>query len=123
MECNFEYDQESDCLIARCQGDITIRFLRDYKAEVLRKAQKHDCMCVLNDFRNMELEMTIGEIYEWQNIVMIEGLDRKWRRAIVAKEQYMDDIKFYETASENRGYRVKVFTEFDDAINWLKSEK
>ena len=123
MECNFEYDPESDCLISRCQGDITIRFLRDYKIEVLNKAQKHDCMCVLNDFRDMELEMTIGEIYEWQKIIMIEGLDHKWRRAIVVKDKHMDDVKFYETASVNWGYRVKVFAEFEDAINWLKSEK
>jgi hypothetical protein len=120
MECNVDYDHENDILIAGCQGSLKTEHFRDYSDEILRKLQEHNCIQLLNDFRNVRIEMTIGEIFEWHTTLIKDGLNRKLKRAIVTTEQYLEDVRFYENVGENMGYRVKAFTEFDDAINWLK---
>jgi hypothetical protein len=34
-----------------------------------------------------------------------------------------EEVKFYEIACHNRGYKVKIFTEKQDALNWLRSSQ
>ncbi len=121
MEYTIEYDQENDCLIGCFQGVFSsTSFYSNYVEELRRKAQEHDCLRILHDFRNVRIEMNITELHAFSNEMRNERIDPKWKRALVVAPQYLKDSKFFETAAVNRGHRVEVFASFDDAVEWLK---
>ena len=123
MEYNVEYDQENDILIARYQGVLEIESLINLAKVITKKGQEHDCKRLLNDFRHASIEVDTMELFNVADQLKSEGFDRKWKRATVIAEQYRGHLRFYETVAFNRGHRVRVVTELDEAINWLKSEK
>ena len=120
MECSVSYDQENDCLIAHCQGIMDKEGQKKHAQEILKMATKHDCRCLLNDLRNATFEFSTIEIYELPRILEIEGIDHSWRRAVLVKEEQIKEVHFFETVAVNRGYRVKIFAELNEAMEWLK---
>ena len=121
MEFTIEYDEKNECLVGRFQGVFSsTSFYSDYVEELRRKAQEHDCLRFLHDFRNVRIEMSTTDLYAFSNEMRNERIDPKWKRALVVAEQYLNDSMFFETAAVNRGHRVEVFASFDDAVEWLK---
>ena len=121
MQYKVEYDQENDCLIGCFQGVFSsTSFYSDYVEELRRKAQEHDCLRFLHDFRNVRIEMSTTDLYTFSNEMRNERIDPKWKRALVVAQQYLNDSMFFETAAVNRGHRVRVFGELDEAVAWLK---
>jgi hypothetical protein len=49
----------------------------------------------------------------------VVGIPQSWKRAILVSKD-MEDYAFFETTSVNRGHRVKIFQDPDEAIDWLR---
>jgi hypothetical protein len=79
----------------------------------------------LKDLGKVEtLDLTTIDIYNlperWRSLKANRGN----REAILAPDSsaIMNDILFYETACQNRGWQVKIFSQRQDAIEWLLAE-
>jgi hypothetical protein len=114
------FDDEHDCFIGSFIGRLDSSTVGPYTEQLRSEASKHECRRFLNDMRRAEIDFTTFELYGLPGILGAAGFDRSWRRAIVAHEQF-EDYYFYETVAVNRGYQVKVFADFDEAMTWLKS--
>ena len=120
MEYNVDYDQENDYLIASYEGVLNFETMKEYVREIVNKAQECNCKRLLNDLRKARIGKDTMTIFSTPEAMEIEGIDQSWQRAVVVDEQNKQDFRFYETVAVNRGHRIKLFTEFDDAIIWLK---
>jgi hypothetical protein len=121
MKYEIEYDQKNDCLVGRFQGVLrNSSFYSAYIEELREKAQEHDCTRILHDFRTVSMEMSILEIHVFSNTIRDEKIDPRWKRAMVVAEQFVKDGHFFETVAVNRGHRIRFFTGYDQAVNWLK---
>ncbi len=120
MEYNVDYDQENDYLIASDEGVLNFETMKKYVREIVNKAQECNCKRLLNDLRKARIGKDTMTIFSTPEAMEIEGIDQSWQRAVVVDEQNKGDFRFYETVAVNRGHWIKLFTEFDDAITWLK---
>ena len=121
MTFNVSYDQANKWLICSFTGTLDSKSAQVFAEAVADTASKHDCKCLLNDLRQAELDMSTVEIYHIPGMLDTTGIDLSWKRAIVAAGD-LKDYRFFETVARNRGYRVRVFTDQDQAMYWLREK-
>ncbi len=120
MGSKLEYSSEYDVLIARFSGTFTPETSEQYFGEIAAAAAKHPCRRFLNDIREAQWVSTISDMFYFPNKVIRETFDRSWRRALVVRQEDYDDIEFYEIAAVNKGLSLKIFTDYGEALAWLR---
>lgn len=96
--------------------------VRQMAAEAVASGLNHGLNRVLVDSRDMTLEMTTLAIYNLPKTLMELGLERTDRVAHVVSPNGPGnrDLEFYETVSRNRGLQVRLFSDQDAALDWLR---
>lgn len=117
-EFNVRYDEKLNCLCGQAKGHVDRKSVDEYLEKITQAASKYNCKFFLNDMREAEIDLSVIEMYELPGFLDAAGIDRSWKRSIIASKQ-LDDYRFWETISVNRGYHVKVHTDQNEAINWL----
>ncbi len=75
---------------------------------------------VIIDLREVQSHLTTTDIYQLASDLMKYGGTFHRRTAVLTQTaKGQDQSNFFETAATNRGYNVKAFTHFENAINWL----
>jgi hypothetical protein len=116
MAWRIETDLHPDYLVIRILGSVDAQSAGDAVAAVLREITTHNCSRLLTDIREVEGRMSILETFRLvSDHPAIQGM----RAAIVDRPENSEWYEFYETASVNRGYHNKVFTDIEKAIEWL----
>jgi hypothetical protein len=76
---------------------------------------------VLIDIRGAETILSIADLYELA--VALTGqsslIDSKIGILVPMTMNDVDKARFFETVAQNRGARIRVFTDFEEAITWL----
>jgi hypothetical protein len=83
--------------------------------------RQYECTRVLIDARSLEGDVSICDqlgIAEY----MAGSIDRKLTLALVARREQVPNDKFFETALVNRGMSVRVFTDVEEAREWLGAQ-
>ncbi len=119
MPLDIHYEQEHDCIVVKMTGGLTADLLTEYGKEISLVASKHNCKRLLNDFREVKLNLSAMEIFDAPKILEATGIDSTWKRATVVSGN-LEDFHFFETVSINRGYNVKIFIDMKEAIDWLE---
>lgn len=123
-EFNVYYDEKNNCMITSFQGELNTEIAKESSKELAREATKHKCTHVLNDLRKANSALSTVNIVCLPEALGKKGIDKFWKRAIVVSEDHnKGDCRLFETAAFNRGYTAKVFTDIDEAMNWLKSSE
>lgn len=105
-------------------GIVSAAELRSFIAESIKIAVEQNFLKVLTDCSKLEGGHFISDNFETVNkYETIKGI-HKFREAILAPENEgaMELVKFYELACHNRGFKVKLFTERGNAIQWLQKQ-
>jgi len=81
---------------------------------------------ILNDMREAVMKLSTLEIYELPKLMSeasaSSGLKMyNIKRAFVAATD-LDDYKFFETVTANRGQYAKLFFDIDEAKKWLSGK-
>ncbi len=119
MEFNVTYNKEYNYLIAEVMGDMVNESLMGFGEEMMKMAKTHDCSRVLSDLRKANIKLSVLKLHEIPNTLNKKGfLNIISKRAVLIKEM-TSDMKFYETTSVNQFSRIKVFTDYDEALTWL----
>ena len=87
-------------------------------------AKKYNCYYYLGDFRDVETQFSTTAIYEIpaQFFAAAQKHDIpvwKLKRALIVAPERYESFKFFEKASYNRGQKVKVFIDGEEAMDWL----
>jgi hypothetical protein len=119
MTFSVHYEPQKDIIESQVIGKLDLEVLTALASEVCRLLLKHDCKLFFNDLRNARHNLSTIEIYLVPEILKEIGLPLSGKRALLVSTD-LDDYAFFETTSVNRGHRVKVFTDPDLAIDWLR---
>jgi hypothetical protein len=74
---------------------------------------------ILLDTRQADVQMSVTEL--WYLAAELSKLRDAFsgKTAVLCPIERFDDAAFFALCSENRGFRIKAFTSFEEAINWL----
>jgi hypothetical protein len=118
MTFNVYYYKEHDCVVGVFKGKFDQDTANTFLREVLKIASEHGCKRFFSDMREAELALSTVEWFGLLELLDTIGFDRSWKRAIVVARD-LETYRFFEVAALNRGYRIKIFTDLNDAKNWL----
>lgn len=74
---------------------------------------------ILLDTRQVKVQMSVADL--WYLAAEFRNLreTKPSKTAVLCPIENFDNADFFALCSENRGFRVKAFTSFEDAIDWL----
>jgi hypothetical protein len=117
------YNSELHIVESKLQGDITVGEVEEIVTEIAKIAKEKDCRSIFIDFRTVSQKLSILQIYrlpdQIKNIFTSFGMNISlYKRANVVAND-LDDYIFHENVMVNRGQNEKVFTDSDQAKQWL----
>lgn len=115
MAIRFEVRLCDDLLFARVSGrDESLEEVQEYGETIIRLARAHGCTRVLTDERAPECELDTVDTYELAE--HYSGVaPRLMKTGVVCDPRQVNDAKFWETVTTNRGLLFRVFTTLDEA--------
>lgn len=119
---NVHYNEECDCLVSSFTGTFNQETLKEYSIEIAKTASEHDFRYFLNDLREADVDFSSIEIRNIPGIFHAAGLDISCKRAILMSTK-LNHYRFFLTAANTRGFNVKVFTDLDEAMDWLRNNR
>jgi len=120
MAINYEFQLDGKILIVTAKGkDDNLEQTMSYAHAILTHSIENECTEVLCDERELEYSLSVIDTFELAETASQNARSIK-KIAIVCDQKYLKDGNFYETVAQNRGLTVKVLTDYDEAMKWLK---
>jgi len=121
MPWNLEFDSELNFIITVYSGDVTKQDIEESTKASLSKVHKDRPALFLTEFEDVVLRLTTLDIYSVFEQWIPLGATRENRSALVVSESssIFEDVKFHETVCRNRSWKVRVFRDREEAMNWL----
>ncbi len=120
MGHQLHYNPDIDCIELIVEGVFNMARLKQIALEVAKLSGESGCQRILNDMSRATIEVSLTEAYSSPQQMDESGICRSTRRALVVPPDF-DLARFLETVTRNRGHNLKVFTERDEALNWLQA--
>jgi hypothetical protein len=121
------YNSELHIVESSLQGDMTVAEVEEIVTKIAKTVKEKDCHLIFTDFREVAQKLSILEIYELperiKSIFNSFGMNvwRYKRANVVAND--LEDYVFHENVMVNRGQNEKVFTDMDQAKQWLTGKQ
>lgn len=113
------HNPDEDIVHVEMRGEFDAKLLSASTAAFVEEVRRTSSKRVLMDHRQATPRLTVPEQYDRPEIASELGVPRSCRLAIVCRET--DEVyRFIETVGVNRGFIVKVFTNIEEAVDWLK---
>jgi hypothetical protein len=87
--------------------------------EMVNTCMKRNCTRVLFDCRRMTGPLSTMDRFDVAQYGS-EKIERSIRIAMLGREDQVLPDKFFENVAVNRGMDLKLFTDIDEAVGWLK---
>ncbi len=103
-------------------GDLDLEGSTRGLAEIAAAGTTLQDYTVLIDLRDIKSQLSTNDIYKlaFELVKYGETFQRK-TAVLVRPDKDIGQAVLFETAAQDRGFRVRAFTVFEDAINWLSS--
>ena len=118
MKREFEYLEDKGIALITISGTYDFDLETDFFKGIISKLKEHNSKGSLWDFREAKIVESTMTLFNRQKLYDYLDLERSRKRAIVLKEGN-DDWQFLETVLVNRGWNVRLFTDYNLAIGWL----
>ena len=122
MAYTLEYNRNLAIVELIYTGQFTAQEARESTSKAIALGKVHGDADAYVDASEVELAVSIFDLLDLPNRQYVEeGMNRSIRVAVVPPKLPKDReaAQFYETASLNRGWHVRLFPSRDDAIKWL----
>lgn len=124
MSFTIDYDPEEGIITARVQGDVNLSTLKELVMEFVDLVKQTSCHRTLSDLREADLRVSVGEMYFMpqfiQDVAAEKGVNLfTVQRAFLAPENDAT-LQFFELIANNRNHRTKMFSDIEEAREWLK---
>ena len=118
MTIKIEYIEDKDIVLLRTSGTYELEKEVETLKKMATKLKEHNCNRCIFDHRETNVIARTVESYERPAIYEDLWGDRTISAAIVFRE-LNDDSQFLENVCRNRGWNVRIFDDYDTAIDWL----
>lgn len=121
MSWSLGYLEQAGVVTVTNQGDVTLIALQEQTAAAIKRMQQHQVFLCLVDCRKAQIALHGSEIMQLVHYYDRLGGDRRYRLAVVmpVAENAHAVFQLYETATYNRGYRTRLFDQYETALTWL----
>jgi hypothetical protein len=112
----------SDFVRATADGTLDFEVSKEALTEVALATSHLVNYAILLDTRKTQVRMSVADL--WYLAAELSTLGEAFRRktAVLCPVEHFDSAAFFETCARNLGFRVKAFTSFEDAVDWLMME-
>ncbi len=109
-----EFLKEEGMIKVESFGKVNIQDWNASLEKVNEIGERENCRIVLVDVSKQESRPDTLEVFQFG-----EEMTRDFRFAVVTSTGVSEEHKFLETVAVNRGKYVRLFDEYEKAINWL----
>jgi len=103
------------------RGALTIELLAELMTEITARAEDWRLTKHLIDMCEAQKQMGVSEDYDLAyKKAAGYGLKTGSRYAVLVKQAYKNEFVFVETVFQNAGYDVRIFTEEEAALAWIR---
>ena len=123
MPFTVQFDADLRMVVATHTGALKAEDLRGITAALVKVASEHRVIIALLDFTQMKFAADIVDIFNVPARIFPEfNVSRSAHIAVLlpAGAPERQAMRFYETASRNRGYQVSLFDARPAALKWLQ---
>lgn len=121
MNRKVEYLNAENIVVARTSGSYALETEIETLKEVIALLNQHDCdKCIFDHRETIVIARTMGA-FSRPGLYEELGMKRSVNMAIVAQE-LSDDLAFYENVCVNRGWKVRLFDNYNAALEWLATK-
>jgi hypothetical protein len=123
MPHTIAYHPEKGIIEVKFHGEIILNETRELYSDVIPIVKENDCHLVLSDYREASIKLSTGEIYvvpaTLSKTFSEAGIQaNRLKRALVIKND-LNDFRFFNDVTINRGQNAKLFTDIEEARKWL----
>ncbi len=106
------------------EGRIDITTSRQLLVDIAKDEHRPVDYDLLIDFRNTQWKMSTTDLYQLASELINHG--NAFRRKVallVLPGITFDSASFLETCSQNRGFQISAFRDYENAMRWLLSSE
>lgn len=122
MTLDIRYSRQADILIATASGVLDKKSDQIADRAMAAECSRQGCRKILIDFRAVEGTLQHVDYYQGGTSLDERGFTRDVLIAFLDRREFVHANQFYETVATNRGFRMRHFYEFEDALGWLNSQ-
>jgi hypothetical protein len=114
--------RNEDIINIVCSGNIDYEQILQMSSEGINAEKKHGINKYLVDDRDITPDLSISEISKLPKAFKEQGLEPWNKVAIIfsSKSTKKEEFSYFETASFNYGFLIRLFSDEKQALEWLK---
>jgi len=112
----------TDFIRATAEGELDLEESKRLLVEIASATDIADCEVIL-DTRKAHSSLSAADLWHFAATLgsVRETLPRK--TAVLCPHKRFDHAAFFALCAQSRGFKVRAFTSFEDAIDWLMSDE
>ena len=124
MAYSVTFNEESGFIHAIYEGDLDMAGITGMMHDVGLEIRAHDCYLVLSDYSKAKMAISIADLYEMPKLILKRSKEMgvsayKIKRALIIPPAAYENFRFFENVSLNNSQTVKIFTDVNQAKEWL----
>jgi len=123
MSANIKHIRSVEYLHTTTEGEIDIKKSKELLLDIAKEKSHREDFDIILDFRRSHLIISTFEIFTLTIEIAQNKENQKFKIAVLILPGYnFYKAQFFELCSKKRGLQVDVFTNYEDAVEWLYSE-
>ena len=114
------YDESTRILTITTSDFYDSTVARQMLGELKHALTHHGAHRVLIDQQKAEIRLTFSDLINRTDLYKAIGIPPSTKTALVFRV-IVDDYRFLEDVCVNRGYQLKIFDNFENAVRWLSA--
>lgn len=125
VDWQIQYLEDHKVVLAIVCGRVTAKSFKDFVKAATQKAAQKRFQNFLADAREVQLDLSVMEIYGLPALLPALGFLRTQHLAVLydPRSPHAPDFGFLENILYNHGFSMRLFTDSDAALAWLKTQK
>lgn len=127
MDWTIDYLKEDGIVYAKMSGIVNWDEHKKMEEEVFSFARSKGAHRYLLEHPQIEHNLSISQINDLPNLFKELGLETEDKLAVLVNQSsayaYLEELKFFEKVSHLSSLQCRYFTDFETAVNWLKSNQ
>jgi hypothetical protein len=119
MPVNIKVIRPKDFIKTTVTGVLDLAVSRQTLVDIASEIEKPGEYEILVDIRNAGAALSTVDIFELGKALATYPSLLRSKIALLTSMRDMKQAEFFETTTTNRGFHVRMFTDFEEAITWL----
>ena len=123
MAHKLQYDPDSDVIVIYHSGDVSLDEIFSSSEEAWQLAESNNCTRFLSVFLDANFSLTADQVLEVHKHLGEIGVSKDIRLAVLIPTSgaLNLEVQIFEFAAGTDGWRVAMFYNHDEALDWLSS--